>query len=211
MASGASRWTMESKHSRPAVAPSPTTAASAAAETRPPTQSRASALRATTTSDPNRMRSSGTRRRSQGARVAPAKAPRALAATTSPNHQAGASSARRAKATRNDRNPTTARSTAMALAASRIPAPRSSARSADVAGAAATRVRGMREAATVAATNTRVASPRTHDGPSWSRATPGTAASSPTMPLIRTSLELASTSWDSSRTRPGTRDARATW
>ena len=70
----------------------------------------------TRTSAPWRMRSSARRWRRPGATAAPRKDPTMLAARTTPNHHAGASSCRKAKATRKVRKPTMPRSTAMAVA-----------------------------------------------------------------------------------------------
>ena len=95
------------------------------------------------------MRSSGNERRSAGATADPSSAPAPVRRRTAPSFHVSPS--RSWNSRRKVRKPTIPRTRPIADAARRMPAPRSSADSAAVAGAAATWVRGMRRAARVAA------------------------------------------------------------
>ncbi len=86
LASGASRWTTESKASFPLLAASPTQSASAAAAAMPPAQAARRPATAVAASTICRMRSSAIpARRRGGATSDPSSAPMPLAASTRPN------------------------------------------------------------------------------------------------------------------------------
>ena len=133
-----------------------------------------------------------------------------LAASTRPNHQAGACSWRKANATMKVRKPTIPRSTPMAVAAIRTEAACSSAaatsgwarRSAPGAG------RTRRKAAMAVRAKTRAASRTTHGaprGPILSTMIPGTEAANPAITDSTASRELAPTSSPWPATVLGTR------
>jgi hypothetical protein len=207
-ASGASRWTMLSKASLAAPAARPTAKASTANPARPPIQAERRPTATTMAREPCRMRSSAVRSRSLGATAAPRNDPTMLVARTTPNHHAGASSLRRLKATRKVRNPTTARSTPMAVAAMRTDAACSSA-SAAAGMAMRSAPRGgrvSRNPAMAVAAKVRAARRTTQGAPRVLRTMiPGTEAAKPASTDSTASRALAATSSPSVATVLGTR------
>ncbi len=124
-------------------------------------------------------------------------------------YHSGAPPLLKAKARNSTRKPTEARIKAMADAARRIPALRSSAFSIASGGVAATTTLGRRRAKMAPTANTIPARPTDHCAPpSLSRTRPGPPAATAAMPLSRLSFELASTSSSSLCTVVGTKAAR---
>jgi hypothetical protein len=131
---------------------------------------------------------------------------------TTPNCQVGAPSVRSWKAIRNVRNPTMQRNRPIAVAASRMPPPRSSWRSVWEVSSAATWVAGIFRPSTAAVANTPEATSSTPSPPASAlTAMPGTAAAKPMTPDRNDRRELASTSSSSERTTVGTMADLATW
>ena len=150
------------------------------------------------------IRSSGHRRRARGASALPAIVPIALAMSITPNHPGAAWATRSQNAMWKVRNPTIARSSAIADAAITTEAAFSSARSSAAAGAPATTSRGSARARTAATPNTRTDSATVAPLPTSCSNTAGTAATKPTTPDVRPSLAFASTSSSRRVTTVGT-------
>ena len=195
LASGASRWTIESNASLAVLALKPTAKATSTAAPSPPDQAASSAASVARSIEPTRMSSSWVVRRTRGATIEPTKEPRTLAPTAKPRCHVGCS--RMAKASRKTRKPTMARMRPMEDAARKMPRLRSSASSASPTGSAATAACGSEKARTVPRANTTMAKPMIHVGPPIQpRMTPGIPAASPEKPVMIDSLELASiSSW----------------
>ncbi len=210
-ASGASRWRIESNASFPRLAARPTAPARRAAASRPLSSIATTAITDVPASTAVSIVSSRTDRRTAGASAEPASVPRALAASTTPNHHGAVPVRRNEKAIRKVRNPTVARSRAMADAARMIPPLRSSARSWASTGVRATDTRGRSRPATVPAANTHAARATTTSAPSSDASSPGMAAANPTRPPSSPSLALASTSSASLDTVVGTSALFDTW
>ncbi len=152
LASGASRWRIESNASFPAPAAKPTEAPSSDAPSTSPTISARNPPTTSRASTPVRMFSSEVSCRSLGATAAPASWLSTLTAPTTPNCQAGRSPPRKSNATSRVRKPTHARIRPMALPAMMIVAPRSSWRSASSGRVVATWALEMPVASTAATT-----------------------------------------------------------
>ena len=212
LASGASRWRMESKASLPPPAAKPTDAPSKVAPMTSPMASDKTPASTMKPSTPVSRFSSDVILRMRGPAAAPPSWLKALTAPTTPNSQGARSPPRKSKATSRVRNPTQARMMPMAEPAMMIEAPRSSWRSVSSRDSVATLTAAILTARTPPNKYTIIAIPSDHSGPSRViTAAAGTMPTNPEMPLRSESLELASTSSVSVRTTLGTNALRATW
>ena len=138
--------------------------------------------------------------------------PSALTASTAPKNQVGCLPAFSPNATRKVRNPTPARSNAIAVPASTMLGACSSARSSAVSGCGLRWPRGIRSASTPATPNTIAAATSTHSAPvSLRMSAAGIPPTAPAAMLISASRELAVTRAASSWTIAGTSALFATW
>ncbi len=208
LASGASRCTIESNARRASAALKPTTHDSSAAVERPPKMAAIVPPTAVKASAATSIRSSRSCWRTIGPTALPASVPMAENASTTPNHAVGVPVLRNQKAIWNVRNPTTARSSAIADAARRMPPERSSAASTGCSRSAATTMRfGMFHAITAAPAKISAENATVACGLMTCRAIAGTMAMKPTSPAMSPSFEFASTSSLSLRTTLGTSSA----
>ena len=113
LASGASRWTIESKACLAELPVAPTTIDRIDAPSRPPMNAVSTPPTVVTTSAPRRIRSSVRSRRRRGATTAPRKKPSCAVAATTPSCHNGAPAFLNANANMNDRKPTIPRMTAI--------------------------------------------------------------------------------------------------
>ena len=196
---------MLSKFSRPSAAIRLRTPASTIAPTGPPSAATLRPATAHTRSETLNIVSSRTRVRTFEATALPAIAATADSPTTAANHAVPWSCDRSQNARWKNVNPTIARNTVMAIAASSMfPVWSSRDSSASATSAATTsdgsRVAAMNDPAKSSALNTRVAGAPL----SLSRAAAGMTTTAPVSPAIRPSFEFASTSSVSDLTVEGT-------